>query len=526
MSFIDRWNRDLDLLRERDVVPRIWALDVTVWRDDPTEIENRLGWLDVASAMREASERFRRLSEEAAAAGVRDVVLLGMGGSSLGAEVLARVARPTGAPIRLHVLDSTVPGQVRAVRQRLDLDRTRFVVASKSGTTAEVLALRDYFWSQAARASAPREVSFVVVTDPGTPLEAWGREQGLEHVVLNPPDIGGRFSVLSCFGLVPAALAGVDVTELLERAVAAESASGPRVDAAVNPAARLGAFLAAGVASGRDKLTLPASAALSSFGLWAEQLLAESTGKAGTGVLPLADEPPLAPQEYGPDRVFVALRLGSDPELDERVAALERAGHPILVRELATAADLGGEMFVWELATAVAGHLLGVHPFDQPNVQSAKSRTEALLRKVEEGQALPPVVAEHDFGRALADRHSYVAFLGFLPASDEVEEAIAALRRSVSRRTGVATTFGYGPRYLHSTGQLHKGGPPGGLFVQLVDGGEDLPIPGRSYGFATLARAQADGDLEALRDAGRRVVRVEVGGDAVGVVRGLCPGPA
>ena len=519
MEFDERWAETLRHLRDRRVIDRIRAHDHTVWRPDPTEISNRLGWLDVPRAMARERERFAEISREAHE--LTDVVVLGMGGSSLGAEVLYRVHEAEGLPRPLHVLDSTVPGQVRAVRDRIDLGRTAFVVSSKSGTTEEVVALRDFFWDEAKKHTSEPQERFVLVSDPGTPLAGWGHEKRVTRMFLNPADIGGRFSVLSFFGLVPAALAGVDVGALLARAEAGIDSTAPEVETDRNPAARLGSFFAAGVAAGRDKLTLLASPRLESFGLWAEQLLAESTGKQGTGILPVAGEPLLSPDEYGADRLFVTLELGEDPALSTLASRLERAGHPTLRRELGSAADLGREMFVWELATAVAGHLLDVQPFDQPNVQSAKGRTSELLRRVEEGGELPEVEAESDLAAALATRPSYVAILAFLPESEPLETAIRDLRSALAKRTGAATTFGYGPRYLHSTGQLHKGGPTGGLFLQLVDGGEDLPIPGRPYGFRTLARAQADGDLRALQDAGRRVVRVEVGPDAAETVREL-----
>jgi glucose-6-phosphate isomerase/transaldolase/glucose-6-phosphate isomerase len=467
--------------------------------------------------------------------GIEHVVLLGMGGSSLGAEALASSFPPrrdAGGETwpRLLVLDSTVPGWVRRVRAEITPARALFVVASKSGGTAEVQALFDYFWRETTQGSDDPGRSFVAVTDPATALAALAADRGFREIFLNDPDIGGRYSVLSLFGLVPAALAGLDVDELLARAAVARAACGAATPAAANPGAALGAFLGAAALAGRDQLGVLVPSRLAAFGLWAEQLLAESTGKGGKGILPVAGEPLGDPARYNQRRVFAHLRLATDPDpaVEAHAAALQRAGLPVWTLELADAYDLGAQMFLWQVATAVAGHLIGVHPFDQPDVESTKAKTRDLLAAWESEGALPIVEAPADLGAALAaDRPAYVAVLAYLAPSPAIEAAVADLRGALLAR-GLTTTFGYGPRYLHSTGQLHKGGPPGGLFLQVLSPAmEELPIPGRPFGFATLATAQADGDLLALQAAGRRCLRLVVddpAGELAAMARGLGAG--
>ncbi|HVS03046.1 MAG TPA: glucose-6-phosphate isomerase [Thermoanaerobaculia bacterium] len=511
-TFDDAFDQALEQLERDRILPRIWQRDHTVWRPDPTEIADRLGWLDAPATMARQVADLHRHAAEARDAGVRDVVLLGMGGSSLGAEALARCLDLAPGMPRLHVLDSTVPDWVRRVRAAVDPAQALFVVASKSGTTAEVQALCDYFWAETAVEVHEPGERFAAVTDPGTPLEQLARELDFRFLLLNPADIGGRFSVLSCFGLFPAALAGADIGLLLDRALAAAGDCGPEIAAANNPAARLAAFLAAGARLGRPKLTLLTPPRLAAFGLWAEQLLAESTGKDGTGILPVVGEPWVGADAYGGDRIFVALRLGDgDREAAARLAALREARQPLFELRLEDSYGLGRELFVWQLATAVAGHLLGVHPFDQPDVQAAKDRTKALLARYESEGALPRIEAPLDLPAELAGgRPEYVALLAYLDAGEELEAAVTEMRAALLRR-GIPSTFGYGPRYLHSTGQLHKGGIAGGVHVLLLPARqEDLPLPGRGYGFATLAAAQAAGDLLALQGAGRRCLRLEL----------------
>ena len=506
--------------RER-LVARLWGRDHTLWSESPREIADRLGWLDAPATMRELLPALADLARETREEETRDVVLLGMGGSSLGAEVLRQVCGRAPEHPRLHVLDSTVPAWVRRVTEAIDERRTLFLVSSKSGSTAEVAALLAHFWERAAAVDGPEDAGlrFLAITDPGTSLAALAAERHFRRLFENPPEIGGRFSVLSLFGLVPAALLGLDLRALLGAAEAMATACGPGVPGAENPGLRLGAAMAAAVRTGRPFLGLLAGRRLASFGLWAEQLVAESLGKGGQGIVPVTEEP-LPPAGTPPPgaRIHVRLRLAgeSEPEIDRLTADLAAAGEPLLDLELAAPESLGAEFFRWEVATAVAGALLGVHPFDQPDVESTKRETRRLLATCRETGALPAIASTGGLEQALAggEPPSYVALLAYTDERPEIVEAVAALRARLGARLGVPVTFGFGPRYLHSTGQLHKGGPAGGLFVQLLGLGEDLPIPGEPFGFATLARAQADGDLLALGASGRRVVRIDLAGDA------------
>jgi glucose-6-phosphate isomerase len=523
----DVYEEALSRLERDRVVERIWRRDHTLWAPEPREIADRLGWLDLIEPD-EPLARVASIVEEAHAEEVAHVVLLGMGGSSLGGEALASAFGPQEGYPRLLVLDSTVPDRVRQVRAAIDPRRTLFIAASKSGTTAEVQALFDYFWGQVTDSDDPGR-HFLAITDPGTPLAALGVERGFREVFLNQPDVGGRFSVLTLFGIVPAALTGIDVRRLLARAERTRRACGPQHPGAENPGLALGAYLGAAALAGRDKATLLVPRRVGDFGLWAEQLLAESTGKHGKGIVPVAGEPFADPGDYGDDRAFVHLRLAADgdAEVEAHAARLRAAGHPVWDLVLAHRWDLGAQFFLWQLATAVAGHLLGVHPFDQPDVESAKKSTREVLAAWEESGTLPAVEAPDDLAAELArEPASYVALLAYVAPDAAFEESVTRLRRALVEKLHVATTFGYGPRYLHSTGQLHKGGPPGGLHVEIVPRAvsgripmADLPIPGRRYGFATLAGAQAEGDLLALRGAGRRFVRITAADPAAELAR-------
>jgi glucose-6-phosphate isomerase/transaldolase/glucose-6-phosphate isomerase len=509
--FAEAYEDALDRLVAARFAERLWTRDHTLWSPDPTEISNRLGWLDLLD-LAEPMQRIGKLVEDNRADEVGHVVLLGMGGSSLGAEALEQSYGQQQDFPALLVLDSTVPDRVRQVRAAIDPRRTFFLVASKSGGTAEVQALFDYFWGEVTEASDDPGRHFAAITDPGTSLGELATQRGFRELFLNDPNIGGRFSVLSLFGVVPAALAGIDVTRLHGRAEKMRRACGPQHHGEDNPGLELGAFLGAGALTGRAQATVLAPRAIAAFGLWAEQLIAESTGKHGKGILPVANEPPGEAEDYGDRRVFVHLSLASDPDpdMEAQAARLRRAGQPVWNLELGQFADLGAQFFLWQVATATAGHLIGVQPFDQPDVQSAKSRTHEVLATWEKSGALPPVQAPTDLAAELArEAPTYVAFLVYLAQDPALEAAIRDLRETILERFHVATTFGYGPRYLHSTGQLHKGGPPGGLHVQVVPRAmADLPIPGRKYGFATLAAAQADGDLLALQEKGRRCARL------------------
>ena len=510
----------LDRLRKDRVVDRIWEKDHTLWNPEPTEITNRLGWLDLVREAPGEDLGIQELVEEVREAGMASVVLLGMGGSSLGAEALrASFGTQEGFP-ELHVLDSVHPRWVERVRRSIDPATTLFVVASKSGTTAEVMAFFRYFWGETAAVVGQEKTGshFCAITDPGTPLVTLAEEHGFRRTLVNPPDIGGRFSVLSRFGLTAAALAGMDATALLTSGHEMAARSLPGTAPETNPGVWLGALLGTAAQAGRDQLTLLASPRIETFGLWAEQLLAESTGKEGQGILPVTGEPRVDPARYSERRLFVALRYGPDPGegFDEHLASLRQAGLPLVEYELNDLSDLGGEFFRWELATAVAGHLLGIHPFDQPDVQSTKSETRRLLKAYEESGRLPEVLVDADLVEALKTGPRFVALMAYADQSPELEAAITELRRHLLDDLGLTTTFGYGPRFLHSTGQLHKGGPDGGLFVQLLaEASAELEIDGEAYGLGVLLRAQAAGDLAALRGRDRHCVRIDLGDEPV-----------
>ncbi len=501
-------------LEDERIVQRIHSGDHTVWKPDPTEITNRLGWIDIASRMGGAVADLHAFADELAGDDVTDVVLLGMGGSSLGAEVLRTVLGSDERRPRLHVLDSTVPAWVDRVTRAIDLPRSIFLVASKSGGTTEVMSLLAHFDALARQALGDAAGSrFVAITDPATSLASLAADRGFRRTFINDPDIGGRYSVLSHFGLVAAAVLGADLEAMLASAVAMEDACRSDV-LAENPGAQLGALMGAGARTGREKLTLITSPKLDAFGWWAEQLVAESTGKERTGVLPIAGEPRVDPKHYRADRIFVHVHLAGDATSDEteHVAALRAAGHPVIDLPLATPEALGGAFLQWEFATAVAGHVLGIQPFDQPNVQESKDNTKRVLAAYEADGALPDVAGSHDSVDALlatAADDAYVAILAYTDQRDDVESVVESFRRRLLETRGLATTFGYGPRYLHSTGQFHKGDRGNGVFVQLRDPGDaDVPVPGQPYTFRTLAEAQAIGDLQALVTHGRSVAVV------------------
>jgi transaldolase / glucose-6-phosphate isomerase len=501
------------------VAQRIWRRDPSLWGGpDVPEIEDRLGWLTVSEAMLEHAPELHEFAEQCVADGFVDAVLLGMGGSSLGPEVIRRSFGDVPGALRLHVLDSTHPDVVLDVADSVDVARTIFIVSSKSGGTVETLSHYRYFKEMA------RPDQFVVVTDPGSPLERLASEDGLRRCFLNPPDIGGRYSVLSYFGLVPAALMGVRIEALLHRCQVAEQNCAHYDSSESNSGLWLGAALGELARRGRDKLTFIVSPPIESFGLWVEQLIAESTGKQGRGILPVAEEPLGGADVYGNDRVFVYLRNDQEPsrDLDDAVARLGEAGHPCITMTVHGAGDLGRIFFLAEFAVAVAGWALEINPFDQPNVQEAKDNT----RRVLESGAVPVFESAGDEElRSLlggASPPDYVAVMGYLPQSDALDGAVAELRNAVRAATGSATTFGYGPRFLHSTGQLHKGGPATGRFLQLVDTpGRDAEIPGAGYSFGTLIAAQSAGDLQTLRDHGLPAQRVVLEGDPAAGVRKL-----
>jgi RpiB/LacA/LacB family sugar-phosphate isomerase len=502
-------------LAQLDAGRRLWAQDPTLWSSDPgvrAAITNRLAWLTAPAAMRARTAELVAFAAEVKTEGVTDVVLLGMGGSSLAPEVLSATFGGVAGSPALTVLDTTDPGAIRTVRERLDLRRTLFIVASKSGTTTESTSLYRYFRHEVDEGKIEQPgARFVAITDPGTPLERLARDAGFRRAFINDAGIGGRFSALSYFGLVPGALLGADIEGLLTRAAAMAERCAGGVPVADNPGLSLGASLAAFAQAGRDKVTLVLAEPLRSFGAWLEQLITESTGKHGKGLIVINGEPVGAPTLYAADRVFVAITLGADAGTDRALGALAAAGHPVLRLPLEDRVDLGGEFLRWEIATAAVGILLAVNPFDEPNVAQAKEATQAALATYRDTGQLPqwPANVAEDVAAMLAESRAgdYVALLAYLTPTEAVTAALQTLRTLVRDRTRLATTVGYGPRYLHSTGQLHKGGPPTPIAVILTQkDAADVPIPGAPYSFGTLKMAQALGDLATLRAAQRRAL--------------------
>lgn len=515
-------------LARQDVVGRIWRGDHTVWSEDPTEITDRLGWLTSADNMRDEIGSLTQFATDVKTEGYRHVVLLGMGGSSLGPEVLRQTFGSADGYPELIVLDSTAPESVQAVADAIDPARTLFLVSSKSGSTIEPNAFYGYFRQLVEQERGPDNAgrNFVAITDAGTVLDALGQREGFRQVFGNQPDIGGRYSVLSHFGLTPAALIGIDLSELLDRADSMRDSSGADVPVADNPGAWLGAVIGTLSLKGRDKLTVLTSPSLSSFGLWAEQLIAESLGKQGRGIVPIAGEPIVGVESYGDDRVFAYLWVEGDDNnrVDELTGSLANAGYPVIRLDLKDRYDLAAEFFRWEFATAVAGSIIGVTPFDQPNVQAAKDATDSVLETVKQTGALPESSETQSFIEIMESLApgDYVAIMTYVTQAPELDLALDGLRTAIVERYGVATTLGYGPRFLHSTGQLHKGGPNSGVFVQLTsDHTPDTQVPGMTLTFGVLVDAQALGDLLALQAAKRRTVRIDAGDSAAGAVRGL-----
>lgn len=520
---LDEWTRG-------HVGRRLWTKDPTLWGGSPEtpELVDRLGWLTIHDTEHDRVDDVRKLAQEAREQGVRDVVLLGMGGSSLVPGVFQRTFGNAAGYPALTVLDSTHPSEVTAVRQRIDPRATWFLVSSKSGTTLETLSLFKYFWAQVGEVATPAGRKFVAITDPGTPLEQLARGRGFRRVFPEPPDVGGRYSALTAFGLVPAALIGLDVARLLDRAWTMAEACSFCVPESSNPGLVLGAALGELAQAGRDKLTFFTSPRLAAFPAWLEQLIAESTGKDGKGIVPIADEPLGEPGVYGRDRAFVLVDVDAHPSAagQTMVDRLQSQGHPLIRLQLSDAFDLGQEVFRWEFAVAASSIVLGIHPFNQPDVQLAKD----LARQAMAG-AGPQMSAAAD-RTVLAAREAdlqaaikgwiasvrpndYVALQAYLPATDRTTALMEELRVQLRDHLRVATTVGYGPRFLHSTGQLHKGGPPNGVFLQLVDDpATDVPVPETDYTFGQLIRAQAIGDYLALVQRGRRVLRVQLGRNA------------
>jgi len=520
---------------------RLWRKDPSLWSTDSQDqqvIRNALGWLHVAEKMEENLSGLLAFASDIRQAGFRRVVHLGMGGSSLAPLVFQRTFGSEEDGLALTVVDTTDPATILKVEQEIPLTETLFIVASKSGTTAETRALADYFYKQLyVHKREQAGENFIAITDPETPLVKLARKRNFRRVFVNFADIGGRYSALSYFGLVPASLMGLDVTELLSRARRMAHACASCVPLEENPGLSLGAAMGELAHHGRDKVTFLVPETIATLGMWLEQLLAESTGKDGTGLLPVASEPIGEPTVYGNDRLFVYIRLteGLDQRLEQGVERLRRAGQPVVTIQMADRLDLGQEFFRWEIATATAGAVLDINPFDQPNVQESKDNTNRLLDKVKtEGELLEerPVLQanplwlyaqesaptlEESLERFLSWAHQseFIAVMAYLTESPATEQALEAIRLRLRDRLHVATSLGYGPRFLHSTGQFYKGGSNIGLFVQLTtDDAVDNQVPDRPYTFSTFKRAQALGDLEALRRHSRRVIRIHLTGDA------------
>ncbi len=526
--------------KKDEVARRIRAKDYTLWSTSPDGIVDRLGWLDAPDQTLKKIDYMQDALAPLAEKKIKDVILLGMGGSSLAAEVFSSVFGATEGYPRLTVLDTTDPAAIRNVAQKIDWDRALFIVSSKSGTTLEITSLFHFFYQETRkRKGVACGDNFIFITDEGSPMAKTAREISPFHVFLNNPDIGGRYSALSFFGIVPAAIIGIDVKKLLHNAQSATE-SGDQIGI------MLGAALGALACQGRDKLTVYLPAGWQSFGAWLEQLVAESTGKQGKGILPVLDEPIGDVDLYNNDRVFVFFQ--NEKDISSRVKDLNAAGHPALTIKIRDGFDLGSQMFIWEMATAVAAYFLGVNPFDQPDVEATKKHTRKMIearKKNKSADAQKPVFSENDtsiYGDATGNNlkdalnsflkqsraGDYISLQNYLSPSAEIDEAVARLRAAILQKYKMPATHGYGPRYLHSTGQLHKGGANCGLFVQMTGENivdlaipEDLNTDRSSLSFGALKYAQSQGDWHALKEKNRRVIRIHFLKDAAAFLHKL-----
>ena len=558
-GYLDALEQGLEVIQEQDILKRLWKHDHTVWKSEQDEIANRLGWLHVPEEMKEAVPELKRFAEEIRDSGVQYVVLLGMGGSSLAPDVFQTTFGSADRYPELFVLDSTDPGAILNLLEKIDITKTIFIVSTKSGSTVETLSLFKFMYTKIANAVEVDQAGthFVAVTDPGSNLEKLAKKVHFRRIFLNNPNIGGRYSALSYFGMVPAALIGMDIDALLDRALSVARASTEEANINEIPAAKLGVALGELAKAGRDKLTFIISPEVASFGDWVEQLLAESTGKEGKGILPVVGEKLAASHTYGDDRVFVWLHLKEDDSLAEAFELLIEAGHPVIEIVLGDVYDIGGQFFLWEMATAIAGQRLGINPFDQPNVESAKVKAREMMAAYQEQGQLPaeaplfevdgikvyaiasdisfPAGEEEPSLKELfngflgaADPGAYFTVQAYLPDTDETYQALSVLRHGLLDRTGFATTLGFGPRFLHSTGQMHKGDGGNGLFIQITsEKSADLAIPDEagadesSISFGVLIQAQALGDRRALLEEGRKVIRFHLEGDVQGGLQKL-----
>jgi transaldolase/glucose-6-phosphate isomerase len=529
-----------------NVAKRIWRKDSSLWKEDEANqkiIKNSLGWLVLPDEMIGVADELIEFSDLIRRRNYRHVMVCGMGGSSLCPEVLAQTFGPQPGYPEMLVLDSTDPDVLAAYEHRIEIEHCLFVIASKSGTTTEPNVFYKFWYDQLGKRSANPGENFIAITDPGSLLVEKAAELGFQRVFLNQADIGGRYSALSYFGMVPAALMGIDLKKLLGRAKQMAQACAAVMPAAANPAVQLGTFIGECARAGRDKLTLVTDEKIVSLGLWIEQLIAESTGKEGKGILPVAGEPLGGPAVYGQDRVFVSVSIGASSQgMKSKLDALTAAGHPAAYRQLTDLYDLGAEFFLWEFATACAGWRLGINPFDQPNVQESKDATKELLSTFVNTGSLPeqtPLVAENGL-TIFAEGHTrealpatsvsdalrahlatvkqgdYIALLNYIEETPAIEARLQEIRSLLRDTTKCATTAGYGPRFLHSTGQMHKGGPDTGVFFQITaKDANDFPVPGEPYSFSILKQAQALGDFRSLVAHGRRALRVDLGADVL-----------
>ncbi len=531
-------------LHQAQFLRRFWRKDASLWKHSNEQqelIRNMMGWIHVAEKMEENLPEILDFVDEVRVAGFRQVVHMGMGGSSLAPLVFQRTFSHGENGLPLEVLDTTAPETLQRIEANVPLKETLFIEASKSGTTAEPLAFGNYFFEKLKKLKGARAgENFIAITDPGTPLVNQANQRGYRRVFVNFPDIGGRYSALTYFGLVPATLMGIDTSELLARALRMLHACSECTRENENPGLVLGAAMGElATHHQRNKVTFLMPEGIKTLGMWLEQLLAESTGKESSGLLPVAGEPLFAAEEYSPDRFFAYLRLeGEVDQAQEKLAAeLERLGHPVATIHLSDRLDLGQEFFRWEFATAVAGSILEINPFDQPNVQESKDNTNKLLKAIEEKGKLPeenPVLVESplslyaaEAGENLAEainvflnqanEGDYVALMAFLPEEESVTKVLQEIRSHITKASHLPTTLGYGPRFLHSTGQFHKGGENNGLFLQLTwHQTKDVPVPGKSFTFGQFQNAQARGDLQALLRHERRVMRIDLGSDLTG----------
>jgi transaldolase / glucose-6-phosphate isomerase len=524
---------------------RLWQRDAKLWTG--TDEGAWLGWLDIVDEQIAQHDQLAKLAKEVQARGFQHVLLLGMGGSSLCPEVLRMTfGRITHFPT-LHVLDSTDPAQVKAFEHQIDIPKTLFIVSSKSGSTLEPNIFKQYFFERTKQAVGAVKVGshFIAITDPGSKMQQVAEADRFLHVFFGRASIGGRYSALSNFGMVPAAVMGLDTRKFLAGAAKMVSACGASVPVEENPGAALGIILGAAANAGRDKVTIVASPGISDLGAWLEQLLAESTGKVGKGIIPVGHENLTTPDVYGNDRVFVYVRLESGPDTDQdaKVAAIEKAGHPVVRIAMADIYELGAEFFRWEIATAVAGSIIGINAFNQPDVEASKIATRELTSAYEKTGSLPaekPVVEDSGIKLFTDEKNAgelasaaggdkslvgylkahlsrikagdYFAVLGYIQMNAEHEQALQAMRHLVRDKKRVATCLGFGPRFLHSTGQAYKGGPNSGVFLQITcDDSVELPVPGQKYTFGIVKAAQARGDFQVLADRGRRALRVHLG---------------